>query len=96
MTSDTVTISVIDQGIGIPFDQQDFIFERFYQADGSSSRRYGGTGLGLAIAKEICEAHGGRLTVDSKPDQGSTFAIHLPRGVHNEPTVAHSGTIAQE
>lgn len=96
MTSDTVTISVIDQGIGIPFDEQDFIFERFYQADGSSSRRYGGTGLGLAIAKEICEAHGGRLTVDSKPNQGSSFAIHLPRGVHNESTAAQSGTIAQE
>lgn len=80
MTPDTITISVVDQGIGIPLEQQELIFERFYQANGSSSRRYSGTGLGLAIAKEICEAHGGRLTVDSKLDQGSTFAIHLPRG----------------
>jgi signal transduction histidine kinase len=79
MTPDTVAISVTDQGIGIPQEQQEHIFDRFYQADGSSRRRYGGTGLGLAIAKEICNAHGGDLTVKSEPGQGSVFAIHLPR-----------------
>jgi two-component system phosphate regulon sensor histidine kinase PhoR len=96
MTLDTVTISVLDQGIGIPLEQQDFIFERFYQANGSSSRRYSGTGLGLAIAKEICEAHGGRLTVNSKPDQGSTFAIHLPRSALDTSTHSEPGIIAQK
>jgi signal transduction histidine kinase len=79
MTPNTVIFSVEDQGIGIPFEQQDYVFDRFYQADGSSRRRHGGTGLGLAIAKEICEAHEGRLTMKSVENQGSVFAMHLPR-----------------
>jgi signal transduction histidine kinase/DNA-binding NarL/FixJ family response regulator len=78
ITPDTMLFSVKDQGIGIPPEEQDYIFERFYQADGSSRRRYGGTGLGLAIAREICEAHGGRLTVRNGQNQGSIFTMHLP------------------
>ena len=72
-------ISVSDQGVGIPTDKLAHIFDRFYQADGSTTRRHGGTGLGLAIAKEVVEAHRGRITVESEPDQGSTFTIFLPQ-----------------
>jgi signal transduction histidine kinase len=73
-----VVIQVSDTGIGIPENQLERIFERFYQVDGSASRRYGGTGLGLALVKEIVESHNGRVTVQSTVGQGSTFQIWLP------------------
>ncbi len=73
-----VRVDVIDQGIGIPNDQLTKIFERFYQVDGSSKRRFGGTGLGLAIVKEIVEAHGGTITVESQVGRGSTFSFTVP------------------
>jgi signal transduction histidine kinase/DNA-binding response OmpR family regulator len=75
---EAMLISVADQGIGIPPQEHAHIFDRFYQVDGSTTRRYGGTGLGLAIAKEIVEAHGGRIAVDSVVDQGSVFSVWLP------------------
>ncbi len=53
-------------------------FERFYQVDGTTRRRYGGSGLGLAVVKEITEAHGGTVTVQSQLGQGSTFTVTLP------------------
>ena len=71
-------VEVIDPGIGIPKDKQDKIFERFYQVDGSSKRRFGGTGLGLAIVKEIVQAHGGTVSVQSEEGQGSTFGFWIP------------------
>jgi GAF domain-containing protein len=74
-----VRVSVSDQGIGIPKDQQERIFERFYQVDGSARRRFGGTGLGLAIAKRIVEAHGGKIWVESEPEKGSKFFFTVPR-----------------
>jgi signal transduction histidine kinase len=78
MVKNAVTISVSDQGIGIPYEEHAYIFDRFYQVDGSTTRRYGGTGLGLAIAKEIVEAHGGQITVESTVGEGSCFSIWLP------------------
>jgi signal transduction histidine kinase len=56
------------------------IFDRFYQVDGSPTRRYGGTGLGLALVKGIIEAHGGTVSVQSTVDEGSTFKVTLPPG----------------
>lgn len=72
-------LTVADQGMGIPVDVQDRVFERFWQVDGSDSRARSGTGLGLAIAKNIVEAHGGYLTLDSTPGVGSTFTVCLPQ-----------------
>jgi len=71
-------ISVTDQGIGIPPEEHERIFERFYQVDGGLTRRYGGTGLGLALVKEVVEAHRGRITVESEVGEGSTFTMYLP------------------
>jgi len=75
--NDLIRIEIADQGIGIPADKQDRIFERFYQIDGSSRRRFPGTGLGLAIAKRIVEAHEGKIWVESEQGQGSTFFFTL-------------------
>jgi signal transduction histidine kinase len=72
-----VRISVTDDGPGIPVEDQQRIFERFYRVSGSAAV---GTGLGLAIARGLVELHGGTLTVDSAPGAGSTFTITLPRG----------------
>ena len=54
------------------------LFERFYRVDKARSRELGGTGLGLAIVKHIAQAHGGVVEVESAPDEGSTFSIHIP------------------
>jgi PAS domain S-box-containing protein len=72
------SISVKDEGEGIPFGEQDRIFERFHRVDNSSTRRSGGVGLGLFIAKELVEAMAGRLWVESRPGHGSTFSFSLP------------------
>ncbi len=71
-------MAVADTGIGIPVAEQERIFDRFYRVDKARSRAAGGTGLGLAIAKAIVTAHGGRISVDSRPNQGSTFLVQLP------------------
>jgi chemotaxis family two-component system sensor kinase Cph1 len=71
------TMSVIDNGIGIPENQLERIFEKFIQADSTITRRYGGTGLGLAISKTLAEQMGGYITVASEHGKGSTFALHL-------------------
>ena len=71
-------IAVADTGPGIPADQLDDIFSKFYQVDGSSTRTVGGTGMGLAITKRAVEAHGGRVEVRSTVGQGATFTVFLP------------------
>ncbi len=73
-----VRISVTDEGIGIPQEYQERVFERFFQVDSASTRRVGGSGLGLAISRSIVEAHGGRIWVQSEPGNGSTFIFTLP------------------
>jgi len=73
-----VTITVIDQGIGIPESEKDRIFERFYRVDPARSRQSGGTGLGLSIVKHVATNHGGEVSVWSVEDVGSTFSLKLP------------------
>jgi len=73
-------ISVQDSGPGISPEHLDRIFERFYRVDKARSRRLGGTGLGLAIVKHIVQSHGGRVDVNSRPGEGSTFSIILSYG----------------
>ncbi len=73
-----VHADVKDQGIGIPADKLGRIFDRFYQVDGSTTRRYAGTGLGLTIVKTIVESHGGQVTAESEVGVGSTFSFLLP------------------
>ncbi len=73
-----VVICVEDTGIGIPPDKVGSIFEAFTQVDSSSTRRYGGTGLGLPITKRFVEMHGGRIWVESKVGEGSSFYVALP------------------
>lgn len=72
-----VVVSVTDTGIGIPASYLDDIFEPFHQLDGSSTRRYGGTGLGLSLVRQIVEAHGSMLDVQSAEGRGSTFKFPL-------------------
>ncbi len=75
-----VVLSVIDRGEGIEPQHLSRIFERFYRVDKGRSRQVGSTGLGLSIVRHICQAHGGRVEVESHPGKGSTFRMILPRG----------------
>jgi two-component system phosphate regulon sensor histidine kinase PhoR len=74
-----VTVSVRDEGVGIPERELERIFERFYKVDRARVRGKGGTGLGLAIARHIVESHGGRIRAESEEEVGSTFSFTIPR-----------------
>lgn len=82
-----VELTVSDRGIGIPIDQQARIFERFERA--VSARHFGGLGLGLYIVRQIVNAHGGEIHVHSRPDEGSTFTVVLPRWQAAEAQPSH-------
>ncbi len=73
-----ITIRVHDYGMGIPREQCDKIFERFYRVSGSKQKTIPGLGMGLYIVAEIVKSHGGTITVDSEVGRGSTFTVTLP------------------
>jgi PAS domain S-box-containing protein len=77
--AEEVAVRVEDQGVGIAPEHLEQIFERFFQVDSSSTRAYGGFGVGLAIVKEVIDAHGGTVRVDSELQQGTTVDLTLPR-----------------
>jgi signal transduction histidine kinase len=77
VTGDRAVLTVHDYGLGIPPEDQDRIFRRFERA--ASSRNYAGIGLGLWIVKQIVDALGGTVTVESRPELGATFTVELPR-----------------
>ena len=75
---DEVVLTVEDTGIGIEIEEFDHIFDRFYQVDGSSTRRYGGVGLGLSVAKTVADKYGGQIEIESRVGEGSRFTMRFP------------------
>lgn len=90
-----VEITITDQGPGIPPEDLDRVFERFYRVDPARSRATGGTGLGLAIVKHAVQNHGGEVRAWSRPGSGSTFTIRLPEAEHITPASLESPAVAQ-
>jgi two-component system sensor histidine kinase SenX3 len=94
-----VEIAVVDQGIGIPQQEIDRIFERFYRVDPARHRSTGGTGLGLSIVKHVAATHGGEVRVWSVEGQGSTFTLTLPQHLparSGTPLVSTGSTVSKE
>ena len=87
-TDGEVGVTVTDNGPGIPANARAHIFDRFYRVDSARGRKGGGSGLGLAICREIANAHGGRVSVESEEGKGSAFTLALPRSSKPSPTDA--------
>jgi len=79
-TEESVVVRVTDDGIGIPAEALPQLFDKFFRVDNTETREISGTGLGLALVKQIVEAHGGQVRVESAPGKGSTFSFSLPIG----------------
>jgi len=75
---DWAVLEVADEGPGLPTEHAERIFERFYRVDAARTRSQGGSGLGLSIVAGLAEAHGGRVEIDTRPDEGATFRVLLP------------------
>lgn len=75
-----VVLEVTDTGIGIPETEQPHVFERFHRVNGATGRTHEGTGIGLSLVRELAALHGGSVSVASRPGQGSTFRVTLPKG----------------
>src|SRR5581483_9324734 len=102
-------IRVADTGMGISEKNLPHVFDRFWQADGSSKRKYQGVGIGLALVKELAEIQGGKVTVESQEGKGTTFTVRLPchkadaaqprpeaEPEVEEPKTADTGTVSSE
>jgi PAS domain S-box-containing protein len=84
-TQNWVVFEITDTGIGMTQEQLDGLFKEFMQADASTTRKYGGTGLGLALSQRFCQMMGGSIAATSQLGQGSTFTVHLPAVVAEQP-----------
>lgn len=96
--SGTLDVEVRDTGIGIPPEEQEKIFDRFYQVDGSPGRQAEGTGIGLSIVRDILSLHGSSIRVESRPGEGSRFYFSLPKGKaasSSRPGPRSKGNLAQ-
>jgi signal transduction histidine kinase len=91
-----VVVWVRDTGVGIPQDRLPKLFGQFEQVDASTTRRFGGTGLGLSICHELCRLMGGRIVVESRLGQGSTFTVHLPLSRVGAPEAALAPELSRD
>ena len=89
-----VRLTVADQGPGMTAEQASHVFERFYRTDDARTRTRGGTGLGLAIAASLTAAHGGQITVDTRPGDGAAFHLWLPKAQSREDHPAASAVVS--